>query len=207
MRLRTPRRVVDELEFLTKEYGKREFYFTDNIFNYPVSQAESICQEILFRRMDIKWYCIANPCSLSKDLLQLMRKAGCYGLSIGNESGSPMMLRNLRKNFTVEQVIDSCQICRDLGIEYTCFLLLGGPGENRKTVDESISLIEKVKPTHLSINVGIRIYPNTELTRIARKESVIDSQDDLLFPTFYLSPEIKGWIFDYIKEVCERNGW
>ena len=80
MRLRTPRRVVDEIEGLANEYGAKEFYFTDNIFNYPVSHAESICQEILSRRLDIRWYCIANPCTLSKDLLQLMRKAGSHAI-------------------------------------------------------------------------------------------------------------------------------
>jgi hypothetical protein len=67
--------------------------------------------------------------------------------------------------------------------------------------------MERLKPTHLSINIGIRIYPNTELARIAREEGVIASQDDLIFPAFYLSREIKDWIFDYVKEVRERNGW
>jgi radical SAM superfamily enzyme YgiQ (UPF0313 family) len=117
------------------------------------------------------------------------------------------MLRNLRKNFTVEQVSEACLSCRDLGIQYTCFLLLGGPGENRKTIDESISLMERLKPTYLSINIGIRVYPNTELARIALNESVFGSQDDLIFPAFYLSQEIKDWIFDYIKEAGEPNGW
>jgi radical SAM superfamily enzyme YgiQ (UPF0313 family) len=207
IRVRTPQKVVDELEMLKRDYGADEFYFTDNIFNYPARHAESICEEIISRRLDIRWYCIANPCSLSKDLLQVMKKAGCYGLSIGNESGSPQMLKNLRKNFTVEQVSQACLCCRDLGINYTCFLLLGGPGENRKTVNESISLMEKLKPNYLSITIGIRVYPNTELARISRDEGVFDAHNDLLFPTFYLSREIKDWIFDYIKEVGGRNDW
>jgi radical SAM superfamily enzyme YgiQ (UPF0313 family) len=136
-----------------------------------------------------------------------MRRAGCYGLSIGNESGSPQMLKNLRKNFTVEQVSQACSWCRDSGIQYTCFLLLGGPGENRNTIDQSISLMEELKPTYLSINIGIRVYPNTELVRISRDEGIVSGQDDLLSPAFYLSCEIKDWIFDYIKEASERNGW
>jgi len=135
MRVITPQKVADELEILKKVYGADEFYFTDNIFNYPAKHAESICEEIISRGLDIKWYCIANPCSLSKDLLRLMKEAGCYGLSLGNESGSPQMLKNLRKNFTVEQVSQSCSYCRELGINYTCFLLLGGAWgkqENRR---------------------------------------------------------------------------
>lgn len=207
MRLRTPRKVVDELEMLKHVYGAEGFYFTDNIFNYPAEHAELLCREIVFRKLDIRWYCIANPCSISKDLMQLMRRAGCYGLSIGNESGSPQMLKNLRKNFTVEQVSQACSWCRDSGIQYTCFLLLGGPGENRNTIDESIALMEELKPTYLSINIGIRVYPNTELARISRDEGVVSGQDGLLSPAFYLSCEIKDWIFDYIKEASERNGW
>jgi radical SAM superfamily enzyme YgiQ (UPF0313 family) len=207
IRVRAPKKVVDELEMLIKDYGVDEFYFTDNVFNYPAEHAESICEEIISRGLNIKWYCIANPCSLSKGLLRLMKEAGCYGLSLGNESGSPQMLRNLRKNFTIEQVRQSCLYCRELGINHTCFLLLGGPGENRKTVDESISLMERLKPDSLHITVGIRLHPNTELARIARDEGILDVHSDLLPPTFYLSREIKGWIFDYIKQACDRNGW
>jgi len=207
MRIITPQKVVDELEILKKVYGASEFYFTDNIFNYPTKHAESICEEIISRGLDIRWHCIANPCSLSNDLLRLMKEAGCYGLSLGNESGSPQMLKNLRKPFTVEQVSQSCLYCRELGINYTCFLLLGGPGENRKTVEESISTMERLKPDSLGINIGIRIYPNTELARMARDEGILDAHADLLPPTFYLSREIEDWIFDYIKEVGERNGW
>jgi radical SAM superfamily enzyme YgiQ (UPF0313 family) len=207
IRVRTPRKVVDELEMLKKDYGAGEFYFTDNVFNYPAEHAEGICEEIISRGLNIKWYCIANPCSLSKDLLRLMKEAGCYGLSLGNESGSPHMLRNLRKNFTVEQVSQSCTYCRELGINHTCFLLLGAPGENRKTVDESISMMERLKPDSLHITIGIRLHPNTELARIARAEGILDVQSDLLPPTFYLSREIKDWIFDHIKEACDRNGW
>ncbi|MCX6004005.1 MAG: radical SAM protein [Chloroflexi bacterium] len=207
MRVITLQKVVNELEILKEVYGTDEFYFTDNIFNYPAKHAESICEEIISRRLNIKWYCIANPCSLSKDLLRLMKEAGCYGLSLGNESGSPQMLRNLRKNFTVEQVSQSCSYCRELGINYTCFLLLGGPGENRGTVEESISTMERLKPDSLSITIGIRVYPNTELARIAKDEGILDVHSDLLSPTFYLSHKIRDWIFDYIKEVGERNGW
>lgn len=67
--------------------------------------------------------------------------------------------------------------------------------------------MERLKPNSLSITIGIRVYPNTELARISREEGIIDSRSDILFPTFYLSHEIKDWIFDYIKGVGERNGW
>jgi hypothetical protein len=85
--------------------------------------------------------------------------------------------------------------------------LLGGPGENRKTVEESISLMERLRPDSLSVTVGIRVYPQTELALIARDEGILDVQSDFLSPTFYLSRQVKDWIFDYIKEAGKRNGW
>jgi radical SAM superfamily enzyme YgiQ (UPF0313 family) len=207
MRIVTPRKVVDELEMLKKDYGADEFYFTDNIFNYPAEHAESICREIISRGLDIKWQCIVNPCTLSKELLQLMKEAGCHGFTLGIESGSPQIIRNLHKNFTVEQVRQSCIYCHKLSINHNCSILLGGPGENRETVEETVSLMERLRPSSVSITVGIRVYPNTELARIARDDGILDVHSDLLSPTFYLSPEIKDWIFDYIKEVGEQSGW
>jgi radical SAM superfamily enzyme YgiQ (UPF0313 family) len=207
MRIATPRKVVDELEMLKKDYGADEFYFTDNIFNYPAEHAESICREIISRGLDIKWQCIVNPCTLSKELLQLMKEAGCHGFTLGIESGSPQIIRNLHKNFTVEQVRQSCIYCHKLSINHNCSILFGGPGENRKTVEETVSLMERLRPSSVSITVGIRVYPNTELARIARDDGILDVHSDLLSPTFYLSPEIKDWIFDYIKEVGEQSGW
>ncbi|MDD5083049.1 MAG: radical SAM protein, partial [Dehalococcoidales bacterium] len=185
MRLVSPQKVVSELETLYKDYGAREFYFTDNIFNYPAAHAEAICREIIARKMDINWYGIGNPCSLTKELLTLMQQSGCSSLSIGNETGSPRMLHNLRKNFTVAQVLQTCQWCHELGINFSCFLLLGGPGENRQSVDDSITLMEKVKPNFLAITIGIRIYDHTELAQMARYEGVINAQTDLLAPTAF----------------------
>jgi radical SAM superfamily enzyme YgiQ (UPF0313 family) len=136
-----------------------------------------------------------------------MKEAGCHGFTLGIESGSPQIIRNLHKNFTVEQVRQSCIYCHKLSINHNCSILFGGPGENRKTVEETVSLMERLRPSSVSITVGIRVYPNTELARIARDDGILDVHSDLLSPTFYLSPEIKDWIFDYIKEVGEQSGW
>jgi radical SAM superfamily enzyme YgiQ (UPF0313 family) len=206
-RVTAPRKVVDELEILKKDYGASEFWLTDNIFNYPANHAESICTEIISRHLDVKWQCITNPCTLSKDLLRLMKLAGCSGFTLGIDSGSPDMLRNLGKNFTVEEVSRSCSYCRELEMDCHCPILLGGPGENRKTVEETVSLMERLRLRAVSISAGVRVYPNTKLAQIARDEGVLNAHSDLLSPTFYLSTEVKDWIFDYLRLVKERTGW
>ena len=84
------------------------------------------------------------------------------------------------------------------GIRRLGFLLLGGPGETRESVKESLAFADSLDLEMLKVTVGIRIYPRTPLERIALEEGVISDTDDLLFPRFYLRPELEGWILDVV---------
>jgi hypothetical protein len=74
------------------------------------------------------------------------------------------------------------------------FLLLGGPGETRETVEESLAFAASLNLEALRITVGIRIYPGTPLARRALEEGIISAADDLLFPRFYLASGLEPWI-------------
>lgn len=74
------------------------------------------------------------------------------------------------------------------------FLLLGGPEENRKTVEESLFFADSLDLEAMKITMGIRIYPYTDLARTAIKEGVIALDDDLLFPKFYMVPDLDEWL-------------
>lgn len=79
------------------------------------------------------------------------------------------------------------------------FLLLGGPGETRETVEESLAFAESLHLDSLRITVGIRIYPNTPLARRTVDEGAIRATDDLLAPTFYLAPGLAPWIHERLS--------
>jgi len=72
--------------------------------------------------------------------------------------------------------------------------MLGAPGEPRKTVEESLTFAESFHLDALKVTVGIRIYPHTALAARALAEGIIDSNDDLLFPRFYLAPALRDWL-------------
>ena len=74
------------------------------------------------------------------------------------------------------------------------FLLLGGPGETRESVEESLAFARSLRLDDLRITVGIRIYPGTPLAKRAVAEGMIASEDDLLRPSFYLAPGLEPWI-------------
>ncbi len=207
-RSRHLRQVVNEMALLNKENQIQRFYIVDNVFNFPLSQAKKLCREIIAQNLKISWQAILNPAFIDEELFALMGEAGCRFISLGNESGHELILKNLRKGFTLDNVRKAAKLARVNRIRYGCFLLLGGPGETRETVMQSVKFAEELSPDLVSLKAGIRIYPGTALEIIARNEGMIEKAHDLLHPAFYLAPAIRQWIWDYLKKTVEtRENW
>jgi radical SAM superfamily enzyme YgiQ (UPF0313 family) len=207
VRLRKIEEVVDELQKLTEE-GVDYVYFVDDIFNYPPSYAEDLCREMIRRKVRIKWSAFVNPGFLTKDLLKSMGEAGCVGIEFGTDSGSPRMLKNYEKSFTLEHIVQSSQACSELGINHCHYILLGGPGEDDETIEESFQLMDRLDPTAVIAMLGIRIYPGTEMERVALSQGVIRRDSNLIFPHFYVSPELKGRLEEIAREkALKRKQW
>ncbi len=207
-RSRDLHRCASEMASLYREKNVRRFYVVDNVFNFPLSQAKDFCREIIAQGLKISWQAILNPAFGDEELFELMGKSGCRFISLGNESGHELILRNLRKGFTLENVRKAARLARANGIKYGCFLLFGGPGETQETVTQSIEFVDKLSPDLVTLKAGIRIYPGTQLESIARDEGMIENGEDLLHPVFYLSPAIREWIRDYMsKAVVNRGNW
>jgi radical SAM superfamily enzyme YgiQ (UPF0313 family) len=208
VRLRKTEEVVEELRKLTQEEGVDYVYFVDDIFNYPTSNAEALCREMIRSKVDTKWSAFVNPSFLNENLSQWMKEAGCVGIEFGTDSGSTRMLKNYRKSFTVEDIVQSSQCCSKLEINHCHYLLFGGPGEDEETIEESFQLMDRLNPTAIIAMLGIRIYPGTEMERIALSQGVIHNDSDLIYPHFYISPALGGRLEDIVKEkALERNRW
>lgn len=208
VRLRPPAAVVDEIEFTVKQYDLRTFFFVDSLFNVPEQHALELCREIIRRELDINWYGIIHPVNVSPALAAGMKEAGCSQISLGFESGSDRILKVLQKGFTADDIIRTAALFRQHGIPQRGFLLLGGPGEDRTSVEESIALAERLDLESMKITAGMRIYPGTCLARIAAEENVIAREDDLLQPVFYVSGAVRGWLKERVLKDCsEHPGW
>ena len=86
--------------------------------------------------------------------------------------------------------------------------LLGGPGETRETVLESLAFADSLPFDFLKITTGIRIYPGTDLAHKAVSEGVIAADDDLLYPCFYLAKGLNGWIQEEVARwTASRPHW
>jgi radical SAM superfamily enzyme YgiQ (UPF0313 family) len=208
VRLRKIDEVVEEIRILTQEQGVDYIYFVDDIFNYPPSYAKALCQEMVRSKIDVKWSTFVNPGFLTEDLLKGMKEAGCVGIELGTDSGSPRMLKIYKKSFTIEDVIQASKLCSALTIHHCHYLLLGGPGEDEETIEESFQLMDQLDPTAIIVMLGIRIYPGTEMERISLAQGVIDKNTNLIYPHFYVSPTLDGKLEEIIrKKALERKRW
>ena len=154
------------------------------------------------------WRCIVYPENIDEELIMLMARAGCTGVSLGFESGNEQILHTMNKRFKPEDVRLAARLLADHGIQRMGFLLLGGPGETRESVEESLEFADSLGLDALRITTGIRIYPNTDLARIAVEEGVIKPDDDLLFPKFYMTHAIEEWVLETVEQwMRTRPSW
>jgi radical SAM superfamily enzyme YgiQ (UPF0313 family) len=200
-----PGQVAAWLAAWHKKWGITRFYFVDNLFNCPPSYAKGLCRAIMDLNLPLEWGALINPAAPDRELFRLCREAGAVFMQVGNESGSELVLTQLGKGFGRRQVELTFRLMEEEGLAYSCFLMLGGPGETRETVAESVALLSQYRPQMVNLTVGIRIYPGLALHRLALAEGVLAPGDNLLRPRFYLAPALKDWIWDYLAGVMARH--
>ncbi len=208
IRLRPIADIISEIGDLVDRHGVNYLYFVDDIFNYPVDFAEKLCRAMQEAKLKVNWSAFINPDFLPPTLLEAMIAAGCDALEFGTDSGSPTMLKNLRKSFTVGQVKEASRLCREYNVDFAHYILFGGPGENARTVLESFELMDEVAPTAVIAMTGIRIFPGTAIYAQAVAEGLINLTAPLLEPVFYLSPEVASTLCELVRgEAVKRTNW
>ncbi len=175
-RARSAKNVVDELEILVKKFGVKHVFFHDDTFTLDNQRVIDICKGIEERGLKFTWNCSARVNPISEEMLRWMARTGCKWISFGVESGSPKLLKTIRKRITPEQVIHAFRLARKVGIEPVMFLFVGTPGENQETIRETMNLIDETDSKNI-LDVGIlEIYPNTPLYELAKRQGIINDE-------------------------------
>lgn len=191
--LRTPKDVIDEIESVLKRLPETVFEFVDSTFNHPPEHAENICREIILRGLSLRLRTMGvNPSGVTPELISLMRKAGFTQIDCTPDSGSDQMLKNLRKGFTRSKLIEVAKLLKLEDMPTMWFFVLGGPGENESTLDETFDFIDLYIDERdlVHLTEGLRIYPKTGLVEIAIEQGIIDAKESLITPHFYVSPSL-----------------
>jgi len=160
---------VEELELLYKK-GINFFYFSDDTFSINKKRVIEICKKILKKNLKITWNAISRVNYMSEEVLSWMRKAGCIQISYGIESGSEKIRAYLNKQITTVEIEKAFDSTLKYGILPRAYFIYGSPGETRKTIQESIDLIKKIKPLVIYSSV-LSLFPGTALYSQYKKKS------------------------------------
>ncbi|MFL5581420.1 MAG: B12-binding domain-containing radical SAM protein [Gemmatimonadaceae bacterium] len=192
-RLRDPELVADEIAELRAAAGVRHVDFVDSTFNSPPGHAVRVCEALIARGSDVGLETTNfTPAAAQPDLLAAMRAAGFRALGITAESASDPVLERLEKGFDAAQCRAAAERVERAGLRALWIFLVGGPGETPATVEETLRFAawRLTRGDAVYLTVGLRIYPDTTLHRIALEEGLVRYGDPLLAPTFYLSPAL-----------------
>ncbi|MCW4024085.1 MAG: cobalamin-dependent protein [Candidatus Bathyarchaeota archaeon] len=191
LRVRSPKKIVDEIENIVDNYGIEHFFFADTIFNYPFDHARQICREILKRKLSIRWSAWFKENYINKNFVIESQKSGCIGFEFSPDGASQSSLKILHKDLAVQDIKRVCKLIREVEEARVIFNFLRNvPGENLKSVTEFHKLLSWILATNrrqisfIGLN-SIRIYPHTEIYNIALRNGVISRGQDLIEPTFY----------------------
>src|SRR5208337_892042 len=162
-RMRSPKNVVDELEFLHKTYGISKFTFCDDAFTVDQPRTEALCNEILNRGLKIEWNCGTRVDMLTKELLAKMKDAGCISVWFGVESGSQQVLDAMKKGITPELTTKVFSWVRELGLKPIPNVILGFPGETNESAWKTIKFVEKISPDAVGFYNVATPFPGTPM--------------------------------------------
>lgn len=117
-RLRSPKNIVDEIQFVKETSGAKEFCDQSDEFNVNLRHAIGICDEIIQRKMDISWKTriTSRVTNFSDEFAEKMAKSGCWSVSVGIESGNQATLDGIRKGITLDGVRKVCHSLKRNGI-------------------------------------------------------------------------------------------
>lgn len=187
-RKRSPEFFLDEVAYFQKIYGYRGFLFNDDTITIDRNHIVSICEGILKRKMNICWSALARVNTVDKDLLSLMKSAGCCYIMYGIESGSDKTLQSLKKGITVDQATKAIETTARVGIPFDAMFMVSLPGETMQELRKTISLINKFSayPNVRAAYGFTAIYPGTEVEKLAYQQGVLPR--DFSWNTQYARP-------------------
>lgn len=192
--------VVDEFQSIA-DMGITDIQVYDDTFTWSKQRVLDICNGILERKIKINWAIRDRVDKADDETYALMRKAGCYRIHFGVESGSPPILKKSGKNITLEQVENAVNLAKKHKFQTMSYYMFGFPDETYedalKTIDFSIKL-----NTDYAVYAVIIPYPGTELYKIALDRKIILHD---FWIDFVKSPTPNFLIPHFIEQNMDKN--
>jgi anaerobic magnesium-protoporphyrin IX monomethyl ester cyclase len=219
-RARSAENVADEVEEAIR-LGYNRIWFADDCFTLNRKRLVEVCEEIINRGLRIDWECLSRVDTLDSETANKMKQAGCIRMFFGIESGNDSILKIMNKQITTKQAYRATQICKKQGIKTGAFFILGYPGENAKTILNTVKFASSLPLDYLSFTLPYPI-PGTPLFERLNGKLISDEWEEpkniqmvkhrLLFSSQVSELKIKiavikGMIQFYIRKYFGEHGY
>lgn len=216
--------VVEMMKTLYQKYGVREILIEDDTFVISKTRLIAICQELLKEDLNLSWSCLARVDMVDRKILDIMRRAGCWQIGYGIESGVQKILNFIRKKTNLEQIETALKWTKEAGIETKGFFMIGHPTETVDTIKSTIKFAKRVDLDDFSI-FKFTPFPGSEIYKIADRygkfdddwekmnlletvfiphgltKNELETYSKLALRKFYFRPKI---ILSYVKRIMQN---
>jgi radical SAM superfamily enzyme YgiQ (UPF0313 family) len=176
-RERSAASLVDEIERGYRDYGVRHFYLWGDTVTLNARSFSAFCEELIARRLDIKWFGNARADNLTDPVfVARLRQSGCWMLSLGIESESDEVRKDMLKRLERQKIQAAIRNMREAGILSFGFFILGYPGETRATIERTVEYALRLDPDFANFYPAVP-YPGTEMYEKCRRDGSLVSDD------------------------------
>lgn len=171
-RRRSPEKVVQELKEIQEKYNPDTIWFVDDVFTVSHKWLRGLVDELERQQVKVKFECISRADRMNTEVIALLKRAGCFRVWIGAESGSQKIIDAMDRRVSVDMVREIIIETREAGIEAGTFIMLGYPGETEEDINETINHLKISNPDHFTITVAYPIKGTSLYNEIADKQIV-----------------------------------
>jgi len=176
-RARSPKSVVDEMEHLKDEFEVEFIKFFDDAFTLDPRRAEKICDEIIRRKVGLKFLILSRVDTINRQLLKKLSDAGCEEIQYGVETASPRLLKDIGKGITIDRVESVLKWTKEVGIQTYIFMMQGLPGETLEDVELNFRFLKRnQKYIDIMESAITMILPGTPLYYKAKSLGLVDDE-------------------------------
>lgn len=193
-RANTASYLISLMKDVYQKYGVSDFLFYDDLFVGSRPRLQEVCDIIIKEKLPFTWSCCARVDFIHRDMLSLMKKAGCWMIEYGIESGCQRIIDSMRKNITKEKIRETINATAEAGIITKGNFIFGNPGEDHWSIKESIDFACSLKLNYAQ-HTFLQPLPGSELYETAGKYGEFDPSWDR-FNTFSINFIPKGFTRD-----------
>lgn len=204
-RCQSPGKVTKQIESLVADYARNQFEIVDSIFNGDIRRVREICDLIIKSKIDVRWSAkVTLNQAMDLTLLEKMRSAGCLSLAYGVESGSPRILKDMRKNIDPDTAKRVIRDTHQAGIQANCFFIIGYPTETAEDFQMTLDFIEQnARFIHRFDQVtGCHIEENSYLGLNLDKYGIVFKEDG--WHSRESTPQIRRQRYDKFKSLARK---